>query len=440
MGLFDDLRPNLEAGPESWMDRIRGEIGFTSPNGTEFTGSWIEDTRSKAKRLQMTDYLEKKFTKVRDLEIASTTHPIVFYFHGNDSDKTSEKFWQSCDEKGEWEVIHPVNGFKSYQLVSVSQKNSPVNNGGIVEFSTEWIEPQDFNPTQSGRELKSIADFHRAKLKENSALTFAEKLSLGSEALRKNMENVSGKIAGISSTALGPVAAINDFAYAAFLDSSRMIRDIKLSTIYQGKMLAGQMQNLISIALTATIDPFVRNRAYNDMVSKVVGEGFVTIGGKTEVAIPKNQTGINKALAIQLTSESCIDALCEIATTSQINSISDGLSIIENLSSQLYSISAQLDSIQNELSEDTTLDLSFTSMDSTANDIQNAITSAIRYVLFIISKSNIRKSITIPNNISTIKFYLNQYKKPDGFFNFCDRNNLTGNEFFMLPAGKEIQI
>jgi hypothetical protein len=440
MGLFDDTRPKLDAGPESWIDRVRGEIGFTSPSGKQYTAKWVEDSRSKQKRLQMTDYLEKKHTKVRDLEIASTMHPIVFFFDGNDCDKTSEEFWKSCDEVGEWEVLHPVNGFKSYQLISVSQKNSYVNSGGVVEFSTEWIEPQDFNPTESGRKLKSMADYHRAKLKENSALSFAEKLKLGTEALRKHASNISSKVAGISYKRLGPIAAMNDFAYESFLTTQRMVRDIELSTVYQGRMLAGQLQNLIDIGLKSTTDPFSRNRAYNEMVSDIIGEGFTTVSGKTEVSISKDEFGINKALILQLSIESCIGSLCEIASSSEIYTKSDGVSIIENMLSQLDEIYEQLDTIQNDISSGSTIDNGFVGFEDTISDILDSVSASIKYVLYVISKSKIRKKTVLQDRVTTIKFFLNKYKTIDGFFDFCDRNNLSGGELFMLPAGKEIQV
>lgn len=440
MGLFDDRRPQLEQGPEYWIDRIRGEIGFTSPSGKEFTGKWIGDTRSKAKRLQFTDYLEQKLTKVRDLEIASTRHPITFFFDGNDCDKTSQEFWDACDEKLEWEVIHPVNGFKSYQLISVTQHNEYVTSGGVVQFDTEWIEPQDFNPTESGRELASMAENHRAIIKENAALSFADKLKAGSEALRKHAENVTKQVAGVADKVLGPLAAIQDFAYESFLTASQTIKDVRFATEFQALSLAAQFQNLIEIAAKSTKDSGKRNRAYSDMIDAVVGSGFVTVGGKTEVAIPKDEYGLNTALVLDLASTSCLTALSEIATTSDIQTAEEGIGIIENMIAEVSKITENLDTIQSEVTPNVTADIGYTALQETMPHVENLVQSSVQYVLKVISDVGVKKSVVIANGVPTIKFYLNQYKRLTGFNEFCDKNDLAGMEIFFLPSGKEIQL
>jgi hypothetical protein len=446
MSIFDFKKPELYKGPTSYIDRIRDSIGFTSPSGKSFTAKWAGDEQDKSKRLQISSYIGSKFSHVRDLGIDSTNHPMSVFFDGYDCDLNSKKFWDALDEDGQWEVIHPVHGFKSYQLISAKMYNAYIESGACTQLDLQWIEPKNKEAKDSGRKLASMAEHSRTQFEADTALSFAEKLSLASEALGKNCENISRQVAGISDKYLGPVAAITDFAFQSYLDVQRMINSIEFSTIGTAMGLAGQFQMLYNIPVQATKELNRRNDAYVDLLSDNLKFATATRGGYTRSLISNDQFGINRAAIIELTSMSSISALCQIAYTSDNLSAKDAIGNIDLILNKVeYSI-IELEKIQESLNYNTTegkynnIDKRFIPLDIASKSLDIFLANTIRYLLYTSTKAGIVKSVIIDNPISTIVFYLKTYKKLTGFEEFCDRNNLSGNEIIFLPYGKEIFI
>jgi hypothetical protein len=162
-------------------------------------------------------------------------------------------------------------GFKSYQLVSAKMYNDYIESGNCVKLDLQWIDPKNKESKDSGIKLGSMADHARLSFDQDVALSFVEKMSLASDALRKNCNNVSTMVAATMDKYLGPIAAISDFAFNAYVDVKRMITDIELSTEFQAMGLCGQFQNLVEYAILSTND-FIdqRNNACNSMIDETI--------------------------------------------------------------------------------------------------------------------------------------------------------------------------
>ena len=120
----------------SYQDRLQPQITLTSPSGLVFTAKWIGNARSQEKDLGIFKTPGVKGVKIQDLELGATTYPLTIYFDGPDNDLDSEKFVVALAERGSWQVIHPLKGEKSLQLVSYSEAVQPVTSGNITTITT----------------------------------------------------------------------------------------------------------------------------------------------------------------------------------------------------------------------------------------------------------------------------------------------------------------
>ena len=436
---------------ETYKDRIRGLISFTSPDGKEYNAKYISDERTKAKKLQTTDYINVKKTHVRDLGIMSPNEPITFFFDGIDCDLVSQNFWESCDETGQWEIIHPVHGFQSMQLVSVTQKNNYVTGGGVVEFSTEWIEPKNKEAKSSGRQLKSMADYSRKKLDSDSALSFVEKVNAKTESLRKSMENFTTKYTGIINKSLAPIAAISDLAFGSFISAKQMLNDFQFATVGQAMSLAGQFQNMIQTALLSTNDVQKKNRACKKLLDDTIGSIVKTSNGVSKVVLRSDDFGKNESSLVELISVSVLSGICESALTGKIDTAKDGIDIVNNILEKREFVLNNLESIQTAFNigqssqsqaslQTVTIDKAYIQNEETIKSIDEYVFNTINYVMFVSSQSKAKKSIILTTPTPSVVFFLKKYKRLTGFEDFCDKNGLSGDEIFFLPSGKEIQI
>ena len=124
----------------TWLDRTREFISFTSPDGNEFEALWIKNNRTLNKKLGIFELPDKTGAVIQDLDTGASRYPITFYFDGPDNDIEGERFYQSCSERGLWNINHPVKGSLDLQLMSVTEQISPVEDGNIKQISTSWIE------------------------------------------------------------------------------------------------------------------------------------------------------------------------------------------------------------------------------------------------------------------------------------------------------------
>lgn len=426
---------------ESYKDRTGGPIYFTSPDGSEYVAKYISDERTKAKRLQLSEYIGGKKTHVRDLGIGSPNDPVSFYFDGPDCDLTAQKFWDSCDETGQWGVNHPIHGFQSLQLVSVTHKSNYVASGGVVEFLTEWIEPKNKEAKKSKRQLKSKADGSRKKLDNDAAVSFAEKVDARTESLRKSMENFTKKYTGIIDKSLSPVASLSDAAFLSYISSKQMLNDFQFSTQGKALALAGQFQGLIQTGLMSTVDVGTKNRACKDLTNNTIGSTVKTVNGSSVVSMKPDPFGKNEAALIELISVSVLSGICESALDGNIETARDGIDIVNNILERRGYVIQNLETIQTAINgSDKTVDTAYIQNEETIKSLDQFIFDTIEYVMFVSSSASAKKTIVLENGIPTIVFFLRTYKRLTGFESFCDSNDLNGSEILFLPSGKEIQI
>lgn len=142
----------------SWRDRLVPNIVFVSPDGNQFTAYWKSSPRTKDKKIGIHEFPRVAGNIVQDLDANSDRYSLTFYFEGADHDLEAQAFWAAFNERGVWDVIHPVHGFMQLQPLSITENDDPVDSGNITEFNSEWIEPIDEITLTSAREQAAKVD------------------------------------------------------------------------------------------------------------------------------------------------------------------------------------------------------------------------------------------------------------------------------------------
>lgn len=439
MPVLDKARTIVGGTDETWKDRVRSGILLTSPDGNEFEAQWIENDKTKEKKIQISYYTDVKGNRVKDREINSPTEPIIFYFSGPNNDLETERFWRACDENGQWEIVHPITGFESMQLVSVRKHFNPVLGGGLTEITTEWIEPLNEEAVESGRQLASMVDAIGMKLNTAVADSFFDRLDTGVSALRGGIARATAAVAGISNKVLGPIAAINDAAYASFMAVQGGIHDIENLTILEALSIAGQLQNLIQIPLRSIQDHRSRMVAYSELAAANLalvmpssGSGETVNGG---VSIDAN--GRNKALIAEVSSLATIVAVSEISTTSQFSSRVDALEFSDDMLGMADQITDGMEAVQ-ELFKNEFPNEEYVFNSHTSEILNELLSLTVRYIRKIANDIGAEKRIVLDRPRTPLEIVLTEYGSDERFDEFLVSNGLVLNDILLLEAGREV--
>lgn len=429
MGVLDKVKTAIGGTDETWKDRTRIGILFTSPEGNEFEAAWIENEKSKEKKLQISYYTDVKGNRVKDREINSPIEPISFYFHGSNNDLETERFWTACDENGQWEIVHPVTGFESMQLVSVRKHFNPVRGGGVTEITTEWIEPLNKEAKESGRQLASMADTLGIQLNNAAGNSFFDKLKRGTAALRGGIAKATGAVAGVSNKVLGPIAAVNDAAYSSFMAVQGGIHDIQNLTVLEALSIAGQLQNLIQIPLRALQDHRSRMAAYSELATANLA--LLSPG------VSVDDVGRNKALIVEVASLATIAAVSEIATTSSFVSRADALELAEDMVSIVDQITEELEAVQEQFKDEYPDDEYIYNAD-TGEIVNELVSTTVRYIRKVANDIGVEKRIILDRPRTPLEIVLTETGSDVRFDEFIESNGLVLKDILFLEAGREV--
>ena len=95
----------------TWETQTNPEIKLISPELNTYIALWKNNERSLEKKLGIFDPPKFKGSIIQDMDVKSVSYPLTIYFDGFNHQKTADNFFKSCqNEKGQWEITHPVKG------------------------------------------------------------------------------------------------------------------------------------------------------------------------------------------------------------------------------------------------------------------------------------------------------------------------------------------
>ena len=417
----------------SWRDRLRQVITLTSPEGNIFEAKWRGNSRSKDKKLGLFEFPKVKGTKVQDLDIGSARYPLTFFFDGENNDQESDRFFRACDERGDWNVVHPVKGALDLQLISVKEDIQPVESGNMTQFDTEWIEPLKDSVVPSLFQQRSTIDSQIDEIN-----------STASDQLEGNiLQRTAAQIAAFESTVNAVVASVEKFLAPIYelqseinsqvLSIQRGITSLLSAPVFDIASIAGQMQALIQLPALAIADVNARIDAYGNFISAALD--FSPDGAETK---DRNIVAVQ-----ELALTSGLASISFVSSTGEIDSRLQAIELID-LSTELFkNITDTLDATQ-ELFKDEIIDGQYFSQSESYSDAVLMISQTISYLLRSAFDLSIEKRFILEKMRAPIEITISEYgdlgEDDLNFQLFIESNSLKGNEILILPEGREVLI
>lgn len=482
MGFVDQVKDTIidifNRGPDDWRGRLGDSISLISPEGKEFTAKWVSDSREASKKLGVFRYPKIKGNIVQDLDIDSTLYTIPLHFDGKDCDVNSQAFFQAARETGPWTITHPVYGFLELQITQIKQPLDLVRDGGHIVVETEWIEAIDPETLLTAAEAAGLADGGVDELNLTAAEQFAADVDATTEALRENIEYVTTGIQNLSDAALDPIASVNDSLSNLLLSVHSGIQGTLAATVLDPLALAGQIQQTIELPLLGANDIAARLDYYSDLADSLFDwlpdSGHTKAKDKNTVALVELAlsavtaarakiavTGINaaqtgRAIASgRITASQVLSGLSPTVTTlpgsgtftvtnaSPVQTRAQAVESAQRLLDDLAAMLTELDTMQENF-EANSIDAQYFSGRTTHALLYKVTMYAVRFLLLSAFDLAVERRTTLSRPRCPVEIVVSEYGQlgeNDVYLDlFIQTNELTGDEIYLLPAGREVTI
>ena len=416
----------------TFKDRLQPSIALVSPTGLSFVAKWAGNDRSLEKRLAVFKTPEIPGVTVQDLDVEGAVYPLTLIFDGPDNDLTSDLFFRTCEERGTWQVTHPVHGEKTLQLVSVSEAVQPISSGNLTEFTTEWLEVTLPGGEISAPQISQNILQTQLDLNESGALDFGDTVNLDTAAQVTALEgSIGNTVDGFDSTLADITAGVAEVQ--AIVDSiGRDIASTVFGPLTDLLSLAGQIQTLIntpSLILTSLETMFNTFLAFANSI--LTGIDDPTPGG------------VNNAAAQDLTLTGAMGSIGVSVTRTPLTSRQSVLDGIAGLGLVYNRINAGLTANQ-EVYAGQPLDLAYVAQVRSFSDALRMEALTVSFLLRSTFDLAVEKKITLNRAENPVMFAIGAYGGPgDNDSNidlFFESNKLTGNETILMPAGKQVVV
>ena len=417
----------------SWRDRLRETVKLTSPEGNVFEAKWQGNQRSKDKKLGLFEFPKVKGTKVQDLDIGSTKYPLTIFFDGEDNDQESDRFFKACDERGSWNVIHPVRGALDLQLISVTENIQPVQSGNMTQFDLEWIEPLEDSEVSSLFQQRSTIDSQIDEVNSSASD------QIDSNILQKTAAQVAAFEATVSSVVsavekfLAPIYELQSEINAQILSIKRGINSLLTAPVLDVVSIAGQIQALVQLPALAIADINSRVDAYQNFINEALNFSPETAQSKDRNIVAVQELALTSALA----------SISFVSSTGELASRLQAIELIEANIELFKNITDTLDETQ-ELFKDEIIDGQYFSQSESYSDALLMISQTIAYLLRSAFDLSIEKRFVLEKMRAPIEITISEYgdlgENDINFDLFIESNGLKGNDILILPEGREVLV
>lgn len=417
----------------SWKERVRNKIVLSSPDGDEYSAYWAGNERRIEKKLGIFQYPFVKGARVQDLDVGSTSYPLTIFFEGDNHDLEGAEFFESCKQRGVWEIVHPILGTLFLQLVSAGQDLQPVENANITQFSLEFIEPIPETAMVSDEELASLSGNSVDEMNSNSAQSFASKVNAASARGQAAIKSVTNKVLKAVNTVMGTITSVTSAVQTIQDAAQTAIQETMNAVIFAPLAFAGQVKAIIQTPAMAVQDVKSRLSAYETLAEEIF-----------EIENPSvREDGRNTAVVKELFLVSIIGALSTIATTGNSKTRAQVIDTIESIGKMYADIVENLDEHQTQF-EDMPIDKQYFSQSETYSDTMNVVMLATRYLLQAIGNLKIERRIFLTESTPPIMIAMREYGGPgledENIDFFIETNGLKGDELLILPPAKEVKV
>lgn len=417
----------------SWLDRLKGSITLTSPDGATFIAKWFGDIRTANKQLGIFNYPKVDKQIVQDLGIAGIPYPLTIAFDGPDNDLESTRFFEALKARGLWLIDHPTKGRLFLQPVSFKETIEPIESGSITIFQTQWLDVALPESVISVEQLSALVETQQTAVEIAS---LDQLVSIADQMTIENIQTIKStteKSLDIYEQTIKPLADLSETVSAKVEAIRRSIDDTLSVSPIDLTVLGGQIQALVRAPAVITGDVLEILQFYQNFIDKVL-DIPVNVATRTE----RNIVAIMEIFSISANEASNL-----ISVRSKPITRAAAISSLIVISDQFIQITDALDVIQ-----ETYIDLLIEnqyfsqSLSFVESSIMSAQTGA--FLLSISFDLAIEKRFMLKEDRAPIEITITEYgvlgENDANFDLFIDTNALKGDQILMLPAGFEVVV
>lgn len=417
----------------SWLDRVRGNIQLTSPNGDNFIAKWVGDTRSAEKQLGIFNYPKVDKQIVQDLGISAISYPLTIMFDGEDNDLEATRFFAALFARGSWLINHPTKGKLFLQPTSFKEVIAPVESGSLTVFQTNWIDLALPSSIISVEQLSALVEAQN-NIVENAALD--QLVNITDQSSVKNIQALKSeteKQLSFFDETIKTIATVSDDVSAKVDAIQRSIDDTLGTSPIDLTVLGGQIQALMRAPAAITGNILQKLRVYQDFIDKV-SDIPADVADQTNL----NVTAIKEIFAIGANSSSNL-----ISVRTEPETRETAITSLNLITEQFIQITDAFDVVQLSYNDQLIENQYFSqSLSFVESSLMSAQTAA--FLLSITFDLAIEKRFELKEDRASIEIAITEYgslgDNDANFDLFIDTNNLKGDEILMLPAGKEVVV
>lgn len=457
MSVFDQIADIFNGGPDDWAARLQPDFVMVSPEGNEFRPKWSGDSRSFGKKLGVFVFPKVKGDIVQDLDVSSTIYSIPLHFDGKDCDLNARAFFQAAKETGRWNVTHPVHGFVELQLMTIRENDEPVTSGGIITIDTEWIEPIDDTTLLTAAEAASNVNTAIDALNNSAFDQFTAALDTSTEALASGIDATVQGIANVTDFVLSPLTSSVDFLDSTMNLIQNGINDTLNATVLDVQSLAGQIQQLVITPSFGAVNLEQSQGLYDDLV-----EEMATLLPGTGGTLSAQEA--NRTLIVELAMSAAISAYGKIAvngiqaaqaagitipTTSislegePVATRSQAVEAAQNTADLFSDVTDSLETLQ-EAFETKDIDEQYFAQALSFSDASVLAARTIQFLMISAFDLKVERRFVLDRPRCPTEIAISEYNgagEQDANIDlFIRSNNLTGDEIYLLPAGREVTV
>ena len=414
-------------------DRVLNEILFTSPLKKEFSAAWIGDSVEKEKSLGLKKYPGIDGVFVQDQGTGGVSWPLNFFFDGIDHDLEAAAFFQACDEFGTWEVIHPVDGKKELYLASVKRDIQPVTNGGLTEFSTNWIQSIARERILSRAATPENVAFQTEEINSAAADELDRKVVQETETQKQAIRTVSRSLLSKVRGALASLYELSNEINSQIDAIQSAINSTLNEFILRPLALAAQFQQLIQLPALAVNSIQARLESYRSLAESIFDLS-------PETTFPRDK---NVAACLELTLNATLAAATQSLVTGPLASRQAALENSEFLLELLDFVTDGLDDIE-QLFKELQADKQYLNQVDVFGLLAAMIAQAVDSTIKASFDLSIEKRFILDRARAPIEITITEYgdlgENDSNLDLFNSTNLLQGDDLILLPVEKEVVV
>lgn len=402
----------------AWQDRLR-EAAYTAPDGTRASFAYEDVRRIIEKKTTSFEFPDADGTFVQDLGTTGRRYPLRLFFWGEDYDQEAEAFEALLTQRGAGKLDHPIYG--SVDVVPFGQITrrddlKTAANQAVIEL-TFWETTGLVYPTAQadpgGAVAASVSEFNDAAAGE-----FEETADVSTVGKRLPLKNLYSRFLEQTASILESVAGAEGGVESRF-DTIKTSIDNGLDVLVNDPLtLAYQTALFIQEPGRAASEITTTLESYGELIGLIVD------------AVNGPDTP-NSLRLEDLYGQAYVTGSIVAAANSDFATKTEAIGAAETILGQFSDLVAWRDAEFDRLNE---ID--------TGEAYQKLLASVTTTAGFLVELSFSLKQerrIVLDRARTVIDLTAELYGEVDEQFDFfITSNNLSGDEYFELPAGREI--